>query len=418
VIDAYSGADATERAGPPTIHPVPPDARRVALLTGGDDKSYALGLTRALTAAGVLVDFVGSDALEAVELRENPRVRFLNLRGSQRTDVSLFEKALRIGSYYLKLLVYTARLPRRTLLHILWNNKFEWLDRTLLMYWYRAFGHRVVLTAHNVNAARRDGRDSWMNRLTLREQYRLCSHVFVHTSKMRDELIAEFGVAPPKISVIPFGLNDTAPRTGLTRAAARARLHLDSTARVILFFGQIAPYKGLEYLVRALPQLAGRVPQCVVLIAGKTKAGHESYWREVSDQIARLPASVSIVTRIEHIPDEDIELFFEAADVLALPYVNIFQSGVPFLAYSFGLPVVASDVGSLAEDIVDGRTGYVCRPSDPEHLADCVARFFEGDLYLDAARARADIVQFARTRYSWTEVARVTRAAYDGVGAI
>jgi glycosyltransferase involved in cell wall biosynthesis len=370
-------------------------------------------LTRALTAAGVVVDFVGSDALDAPELRENSRVRFLNLRGDQRTDASPVAKAIRLAKYYVRLMRYATDPGSAGVFHILWNNKVEWFDRTLLMYWYRMFGHEVMLTAHNVNAARRDGRDSWLNRVTLREQYRLCNHVFVHTAKMKDELVDEFDVVPGKVSVIPFGLNDTAPRTGISRPAARSRLGLAPDSKVVLFFGQIAPYKGLEFLVRALPRLADQLAGCTLVIAGKVKAGSETYWAQLDDEIAQTPSPVSVVKRIGHVQDEDIETYFEAADVLALPYVHIFQSGVPFLAYSFGLPVVATDVGSLAEDVVSGKTGYVCRPHDPSDLARALTTFFASDLYRYPDVARREVAQWARKRHSWDEVARTTIAAYE-----
>ena len=67
-----------------------------------------------------------------------------------------------------------------------------------------------------------------------------------------------------------------------------------------------------------------------------------------------------------------MEVYFKAADVLVIPYTEIFQSGVPFLAYSFGVPVVASDVGSLREDIVEGKTGFICMPRDGRDIARAV----------------------------------------------
>ena len=95
---------------------------------------------------------------------------------------ALSGKAVRLSTYYLRLLKY-AVVAKPRIFHILWNNKFELFDRTLLMLYYRLLGRRVVLTAHNVNAAKRDGRDSLLNRLTLWVQYRLSDHIFVHTGR-------------------------------------------------------------------------------------------------------------------------------------------------------------------------------------------------------------------------------------------
>lgn len=392
------------------------DAKRplVGLLTGGDDRSYAHGLALSLAAADVYVEFVGSDALDGAELRRNSRIEFLNLRGDQSENVALIQKIGRLSKYYCRLFAYALR-TRARVLHILWNNKFEAFDRTLLMLFYRLCGKKVVLTAHNVNAAKRDGHDNWLNRKTLAFQYRLCSHLFVHTEKMRSQLHSEFAVPNDKVSVIPFGLNDTSPRTELSEAQARARLGIEDDELVLLFFGQIAPYKGLRYLVDALPVIYRNLPRVRLLIAGKVKRGNDDYWRSIEETISKLDCSHRVLCRIEHIPDQDIEVYFKAADALVVPYVQIFQSGVPFLAYSFGVPVLATNVGSLGEEIIADETGFICEPCDTDALASMISRYAESRLYRELNKRRAAIAEAARERHSWTRVAEITRAVYEEV---
>src|SRR5262245_59779559 len=111
-------------------------ANEVALLTGGGDLPYAFGLAKALLARGMRVDFIGSDELDTSELRATSRLNFLKLRGSQRDDAPLPSKIWRILAYYARLLHYTSA-NRPKVLHILWNNKFEFFDRTLLMLYYK-----------------------------------------------------------------------------------------------------------------------------------------------------------------------------------------------------------------------------------------------------------------------------------------
>jgi len=89
---------------------------------------------------------------------------------------------------------------------------------------------------------------------------------------------------------------------------------------------------------------------------------------------------------------------------------------VPFLAYSFGLPVLATDVGSLSEEIVPGETGFVCDPCDVEALVSMVDRYADSDLYRQLPERRSAIAEAARERHSWTRVAEITRAAYDKIG--
>lgn len=386
-----------------------PPRGSVALLTGGDDRSYALALACSLAREGVFVDFVGSDKLDSPELRNNSLIRFLNLRGEQAEDAPLPSKIARILKYYARLVLYAPKAGPR-IFHILWNNKFEILDRTLLMFYYRLCGHRVVLTAHNVNAARRDSRDNVVNRLTLRIQYRLCAHIFVHTNKMKEELQRDFGVREERISVIPFGINETSPRTAMTSEDAKRCLGVASDELAILFFGQIAPYKGLERLVDALPMVLAKVPRIRLVIAGKVKRGSEDYWRRIESKLALLDAHT--IRRVEHIPDCDVELYFKAADALVVPYVRVFQSGVPFLAYSFGLPVIVTDVGSLREEVIEGETGFVSHSADPHELAAAIERYWKSRLYRDLPSARPRIVEIARAKHSWSNVASITRSVY------
>ena len=382
----------------------------VALLTGGSDKPYALGLATALAARGLAVDFIASDELDCPEVHAVPNLKFLNLRGDQREDVPFFEKINRVLLYYARLLRYAARLEP-PILHILWNNKFEFFDRTLLMVYYRSVGKKVVLTAHNVNVAARNGRDSWLNRLSLRVQYRLCHQVFVHTDAMKRQLVSEFAIPIDRVTVIPFGLNDTIPKTGLTRDAARQQLGIAGSDRALLFFGQIAPYKGLEYLIQAVAMLAKTGQPVRLIIAGKVKRGSEDYWSSVERSIAEFGIGELVAQTIRFIPDDQVEPYFTAADVVVIPYVDIFQSGVPFLAFSFGLPVIATDVGSLREDVTS-ETGLLCRPKDPADLARAVKDFYRGELHRTPNQVAARIRRFAEKRHSWATVSERTKAVY------
>jgi glycosyltransferase involved in cell wall biosynthesis len=397
-------------AGPARTHALSPRAE-VALLTGGGDKPYTLGMAFALTARGVSIDFIGSDHLDVPELHHIASLNFLNLRGNNRTDVSPLRKVIRVLAYYVRLVRYAATAKPK-LFHIVWNNKFAILDRTLLVLYYRALGKRIVLTAHNINAGQRDGDDEFMNRLTLRIQYLLSDHIFVHTEQMRKALQAGFNIPESKTSVIPFGINNTVPSTALTSSQARRQLGLSESHKVLLFFGNIAPYKGLEYLVDAMAALASEGADYRLIIAGRSK-NCEPYWKGIQRRLSNPQLRSCVIERIEYVPDGDTEIYFKAADVLVLPYVRIYQSGVLFLGYNFGLPVIASDVGSLREDIVEGRTGFVCKPRDAIDLAKEIEHYFASPLHQELVVRRREIQDFANERYSWTKVGQVTRAVYS-----
>jgi D-inositol-3-phosphate glycosyltransferase len=384
---------------------------RIALLTGGGDKPYALGMAAALSSAGIRADFIGSDDLGVPELLSNPRMNFLNLRGDQRPQASPMTKVLRVLRYYAELIIYAAT-SKPKLFHILWNNKFQLFDRTLLMLYYKVLGKRVVFTAHNVNAAKRDQNDSWLNRLTLKIQYSLSDHIFVHTDGMKNEMMADFGIAEGKISVIPFGINNTVPNTSLSSAEAKRQLAISNDDKVLLFFGNIAPYKGLEYLVAAFSELLAKDRSYRLHVVGKPK-GPEIYWNRVRRAIESSGNADRVIAKIEYVPDEDTELYFKAADVLILPYTRVFQSGVLFLGYSFGLPAIAADVGSLKEEIIEGKTGFVFKPQDSSDLALKIDQYFQGDLFRNLESRRAQIKEYANERYSWSKVAAITTRVYS-----
>jgi glycosyltransferase involved in cell wall biosynthesis len=389
----------------------PQSAIRIALLTGGDDRPYVLGLVEAFTSSGVIFDVIGSDDLSLPELLNNPLVNFLNLRGNQCPNASITRKAARVLRYYWRLIRYTAR-ARPEIFHILWNNKFELLDRTLVMFYYKVLGKRVVLTAHNVNIRARDGTDSWLNRFSLRVQYHLSDHIFVHTDRMKEELVHEFAVTPDKVSVIPFGVNNTVPNTAITSAQAKQMLSVADTDKAILFYGQIAPYKGLEYLVAAFSELLKRDSNYRLIIAGKPKWNHE-YWNQIAQLITNRGVQRRVIARIEHVPDEETEVYFKAADVLVLPYTRVFQSGVLFLGYSFGLPVITANVGSLREEMIEGETGFVFKAQDASDLARNIEKYFKSELFRNLESWRAQIKQYASDRYSWSKVAAITTAVYS-----
>lgn len=384
---------------------------KVTLLTGGGDKPYALGLAAALTSEGISVDFIGSDDLRVPELLGNPRVNFLNFRGDQSSEVSPIAKMMRVLRYYAKLIGYAAT-ARPKAFHILWHNKFQFVDRTLLMLYYKLLGKKIIFTAHNVNAGKRDSNDSWLNRVSLKSQYTLSDHIFVHTDGMKSELVADFCVPGDKVSVIPFGINNTVPNTGLSSVEAKCQLSIEKDDKALLFFGNIAPYKGLEYLIAAFCELLRKDRRYRLLIVGKPK-GQESYWSEIERTIASSDMRDRVIEKIEYVPDETTELYFKAADVLILPYTHIFQSGVLFLAYSFGLPAIASDVGSLREEIIEEQTGFVFKPRDSSDLASKIDKYFQSELFCNLENRRAEIKAYANERYSWSKVAEITTAVYS-----
>jgi glycosyltransferase involved in cell wall biosynthesis len=141
---------------------------------------------------------------------------------------------------------------------------------------------------------------------------------------------------------------------------------LDEQEHLILFFGRIWEYKGLEYLIRAEPLISARVPDVRIMIAGQ------------GEDFARYSRMMvhpeRFIVHNEFISEQSTAEYFRRASVVVLPYIEASQSGVIPLAYSAGKPVVATNVGGLPEMVEHGRTGYVVNPRDPKQLADALVR--------------------------------------------
>jgi D-inositol-3-phosphate glycosyltransferase len=383
----------------------------IGLLTGCQDRHYAFGLAMALVSKGVRVDVVGGDGEDSPELQVTPSLRFLNLRGSQRLSEPFTKKLSRLLIYYARLARYAAR-SKPGILHILWNNKFEYFDRTILMLYYKLLAKKIALTAHNVNQAKRDLQDSLLNRLTLKIQYQLSDHIFVHTKKMKDELCQDFAVPEEAVTIIRHPINNAFPDTELTPAEAKRQLGVREGEKTILFLGRIRPYKGIEQLLAAFQKLVKHDASYRLIIAGEPKKGNEDYFDEIRGIVNRHFSQGEIILKFQFIADDQMELYLKAADVLVLPYKDIFQSGILFLAYSFGLPVVATDVGSFREEIVERKTGFICKPGDTADLARTLETYFLSDIYRDLSTRRQEIKDYANKVHSWDAVADLTRTAY------
>ena len=378
---------------------------RISILTGGRDPHYAMGLLWGLLGTPLTIDFVANRAMRGEQDGRRGAVRYVDLYPS--TDATGLRRVAAIIRTYVALVRYVA-WTRNPIIHILWYYKFEVLDNTVLAWLYRALGKRVVLTVHNVNRGERDGTDGALNRWSLRYLYRAVDHIFVHTLQSKTQLCRDFLVDEDKVTVIPFGVNIFTTQSQLDPAAARQRLGFGPGEKVILFFGNIAPYKGIDTLVDAL----ALIPDVRLMIAGPVKKGCEAYWGDVERAVARNGLNERVRINVEFIPESDVELYFKAADVTVLPYKKISQSGVLFLSLGFGVPVIVSDADGLPESVDEGVNGLIFREGDPEDLARRIAEYFSSQMFTALDVNRHQIIEELRRRHSWDSVAETTYDAY------
>lgn len=182
-----------------------------------------------------------------------------------------------------------------------------------------------------------------------------------------------------------------------TRETARARFGL--TGDVVLFFGYIRHYKGLDTLLEAWREVRSKRPATLV-VAGEAYEDTGPYRR-----LAAAAGGDSAVRLLErYIPDEEVEALFMAADLVALPYRSATQSGVTHVAYALGVPVITTDVGGLAETVRPGVTGMVVPPERPDALAAAIVEYFERGL---GPRMREGVAELRR-EHSWEALAERT----------
>ena len=191
-----------------------------------------------------------------------------------------------------------------------------------------------------------------------------------------------------------------------TRESARLARGIAPGAEVALFFGFIRRYKGLDVLLDAWPRVRERRP-VELIVAGEFYEDAAPYRAQVA--AAGGPPAVRLFDH--YLPDPEVERAFKAADVVVLPYRDATQSGVTFIAYALGLPVIITDVGGLAETVTPHGAGLVVKPGDPGALAEAIVRFFAEGLGVQLREGVARV----RRAHSWEVLAQSTRDLIGGL---
>lgn len=169
-----------------------------------------------------------------------------------------------------------------------------------------------------------------------------------------------------------------------------------SAKKVILYFGYVRTYKGLMVLIEAMGKISDfgmRNADWMLLIVGEFYDDEKKYRQKVRD--LNLESCIRFVS--EYVPNDQVRLYFSAADVVVLPYLSATQSGITQIAYNFDKPVIATNVGGLAEVIIHEKTGYVVPPNDPQALAQAIIRFYEANKEPEFA----ENVHKEKVKYSW-----------------
>lgn len=278
-------------------------------------------------------------------------------------------------------------------------------DMVVIQWWHPYFApcyylllrfmgrQNVTYVCHNVFPHERFPMDRFLTRLALTHG----SHYIVHAREEAGEL--EKIRKNPDYVVTPHPTYNAFRFEGMSKAQARERLQITSEERVILFFGYVREYKGLRYLLHAMPTICCEDGKIRLWIVGEFGADREDY--------RKLICELGIEDRIRvvdsYTPDREVEQYFAAADLVVLPYTSATQSGIVQIAYGFMKPVIVTNVGGLPDVVEDGRTGYVVQPESPEGIAEAVLRFFREK----QARLMEENIREEAYRFSWERMGEV-----------
>lgn len=179
---------------------------------------------------------------------------------------------------------------------------------------------------------------------------------------------------------------------GISKAAARKHLQLDASEKVILFFGFIRKYKGLQVLLEAMCDERLRAMGVKLIVAGEFYELEE----ETKQYIASHQLYEQVILHHQFISNEEVKHYFCAADMVVQPYVTASQSGITQIAYQFGTPMLVTNVGGLSEIVKHDTAGYVVEPN-PTAIADGIVNFYE----LNKEEAFREGVKLEAEKYSW-----------------
>lgn len=355
---------------------------RVLVVSHGFQPNYERGFTNGIARNGAETWLISSDRTAAGDLDRS--VKVLNLRRSQESSRSRLSKVLNLVRYHTSLLLLTLCRPRWQV-HVIGMLEPVWWCGIVQGLWFRVLCRRYVLTVHNLLP--HDRREQ-VNKRLYGLAYRLPHALIVHTFAMKQQLIRMCKLPADRIHLMEHGLDLLTDMSTeeLGKPNRPGPLNL-------LFFGSLMRYKGLDVLLEALVL---DVPEFRLHIAGPCVDTVLS--SEVDIAIASHPRREWISWSRGFVPESLVSTLFATADALVMPYRRIDQSGVLFQALRHGLPVIATDVGSL-RNYIDETVGLICEAESPAALAQALGDF-------DAHRAdysRAAIRDRAR-RFDWSRV--------------
>ncbi len=251
----------------------------------------------------------------------------------------------------------------------------------------RGNGHtRVIAIADNIVPHEKRPADRLLTRYFLK---RVDRFIVMSDTVIKD--LKAFGVVSDRIRFCPHPLYDNFGKA-VNREEARRELGIGSGDKVVLFFGFIREYKGLDLLIRAMARENIKRLGIKLLVAGEFYSRPGQYYHMAEEN----KLADRVMWHTDFIPNHMVRFYFSACDLVAQPYKSATQSGVTQVAYHFLKPMVVTNVGGLPEMVPHGRAGYVVEP-EPEPIAGAIEDFFENK----REESLINTLKEEKKRFSW-----------------
>lgn len=259
-------------------------------------------------------------------------------------------------------------------------------DAVLIQWWHPYFApcYRILLnhlkkdikilfTCHNVFPHERFPLDRFLTKLVLSKG----QGFVVHSKSDEEDLKTINHEAKAKFNPLPtfnsFKIHNISFLEARREIVSKDEFAIDDKTPLLLFFGFVREYKGLKHLLNAMPQILSKLSDCKLLVVGSFVNDKKEYL----DLIKELGITDSVYLKDTYTPDNEVEKYFTAADLVVLPYEDATQSGIVQIAFGFDKPVVVTNVGGLPDVVSNNITGYIVKPFDSLEIAEKVIEFFK-----------------------------------------
>lgn len=237
-------------------------------------------------------------------------------------------------------------------------------------YWIleKAIGRKTkkVFICHNVFPHERFPMDRFLTKLVLKNG----DGFIVHSKSDGEDLLTIKQNAVLKQN--PHPTYNAFKIKNLTKEQARKELNKSNEEKLLLFFGFVREYKGLKHLLYAMPEIKEQIGQVKLMVVGSFGDDKEAYMQIIEE--LELSDCVEVIDG--YTPDNEVEKYFAACDLVVLPYESATQSGIVQIAYGFEKPVIVTDVGGLPDVVEDGKTGYVVESKNPKALSEKIVDYY------------------------------------------